>query len=118
MFEQLAAYFGGNETPVIVGDRAVFANPVRLADFFAVFGERVRGTPADTARCPGGTGSATAAVVAYHWAATHFGSDRAAIGKTITVYGDTVEIVGVAAPGFRYPGSTDIWSPMRPTNHA
>ena len=26
VFEQLAAYFGGNETPVIVGDRAVFAN--------------------------------------------------------------------------------------------
>ena len=24
VFEQLAAYFGGNETPVIVGDRAVF----------------------------------------------------------------------------------------------
>ena len=56
--------------------------------------------------------------MAYHWAATHFGSDRAAIGKTITVYGDTMEIVGVATPGFRYPGSTDIWSPMRPTNHA
>ena len=119
VFEQLAAYFGGNETPVIVGDRAVFANSVRLGRVLrGVRPERVRGTPADTGRCPGGTGPATAAVVAYHWAATHFGSDRAAIGKTITVYGDTVEIVGVATPGFRYPGSTDIWSPMRPTNHA
>ena len=24
----------------------------------------------------------------------------------------------MAAPGFRYPGATDIWAPMRPTNHA
>ena len=60
----------------------------------------------------------TTAIVAYHWAATHFGSAEGAIGKTITVYGSTMEIVGVAAPGFRYPGATDIWAPMRPTNHA
>ena len=59
VFEQLAAYFGGNENPVIVGDRAVFANSrVRFGRVLrCVRPERVRGTPADTARCPGGTGS-------------------------------------------------------------
>ncbi len=56
--------------------------------------------------------------MAYHWAVTQFGSNEAAIGKTITVYGNAMEIVGVAAPGFRYPGATDIWVPMVPTNHA
>ena len=120
VFEQLAAYFGGNETPVIVGDRAVFANSGYVsAEFFAVFGQSASaGRLLTQDDVPAEQAPATAAVVAYHWAATHFGSDRAAIGKTITVYGDTVEIVGVATPGFRYPGSTDIWSPMRPTNHA
>lgn len=49
---------------------------------------------------------------------THFGSEQAAIGKTIRIYDDTVEIVGVVAPGFRYPAATDIWVPTRPTNHA
>ena len=29
-----------------------------------------------------------------------------------------MEIAGVAAPGFRYPGTTDIWVPMRPTGSA
>ena len=56
--------------------------------------------------------------MAYHWAATQFGSDEAAIGKTIAVYGNAVEIVGVAAPGFRYPGSTDIWTPDRTAHDA
>ena len=120
VFEQLAAYFGGNETPVIVGDRAVFANSGYVsAEFFAVFGQSASaGRLLTQDDVPAEQAPATVAVVAYHWAATHFGSDRAAIGKTITVYGDTVEIVGVATPGFRYPGSTDIWSPMRPTHHA
>jgi putative ABC transport system permease protein len=120
VFEQLAAYFGGNDTPVIVGDRAVFANSAYVsAEFFAVFGQSASaGRLLTQDDVPAEQAPATAAIVAYHWAATHFGSDRAAIGKTITVYGDTVEIVGVATPGFRYPGSTDIWSPMRPTNHA
>ncbi|HJR58633.1 MAG TPA: ABC transporter permease [Vicinamibacterales bacterium] len=120
VFEQLAAYFGGNETPVIVGDRAVFANSAYVsAEFFAVFGQSASaGRLLTQDDVPAEQAPATAAVVAYHWAATHFGSDRDAIGKRITVYGDTVEIVGVATPGFRYPGSTDIWSPMRATAHA
>ena len=120
VFEQLAAYFGGNETPVVFGDRAVFANSAYVsAEFFAVFGQGASaGRLLTQDDVPAEQAPATAAVVAYHWAATHFGSDWDAIGKMITVYGDTVEIVGVATPGFRYPGSTDIWSPMRATSHA
>ena len=120
-FEQLAAYYGADDNPVIVGDRAVFANARSVsAEFFAVFGQSASAgrllteddVPADHYAEP------TVAVVAYQWAATHFGSDETAIGKTITVYGNAIEIVGVAAPGFRYPGATDIWAPLLPTNHA
>ena len=119
VFEQLAAYLGQRNPGHRRRPGRVCQLRVRLGRVLrGVRPERVRGTPADTDDVPAEQAPATAAVVAYHWAATHFGSDRAAIGKTITVYGDTVEIVGVATPGFRYPGSTDIWSPMRPTNHA
>ena len=121
VFEQLAVYYGADDNPVIVGDRAVFANARSVsAEFFAVFGQSASAgrllteddVPADHDAEP------TVAVVAYHWAATQFGSGEAAIGKTITVYGNAIEIVGVAAPGFGYPGATDIWAPLRPTNHA
>jgi putative ABC transport system permease protein len=54
-------------------------------------------------------------VVRYHWAVSHFGSAQAAIGRTITVYGTALEIVGVAAPGFSYPGATDLWAPWNAT---
>ena len=56
--------------------------------------------------------------MAYHWAVAHFGSDQAAIGRTITIDATPFEIVGVAAPEFRYPGATEIWTPMRPTDSA
>ena len=56
------------------------------------------------------------AVVAYHWAVAHFGSDKDAIGKRITLYGNPLEIVGVAAAGFRYPGGADLWVPWLTTD--
>ena len=40
-----------------------------------------------------------------------FGDADSAIGKTIEAVGQATEIVGVASPGFTYPGSTDIWAP-------
>jgi predicted permease len=121
VFEQLAVlYSGGDESAVIVGDRAMFANAQYVsAELFPVFGQTAAaGRLLTTRDVPVGDAEATVAVVAYHWAMTHFGSDEAAIGKTITVYGSTMEIVGVAAPEFRYPGATDIWMPLLPTNHA
>ena len=122
VLERMAVSSGGDDFPVIVGDRAVFANAQFVsADFFAVFGQTAaagrlladRDVPAETAEP-----THAVAVVAYHWAENHFGSHQGAIGKTITVYGNAMEIVGVAAPEFRYPGDTDIWAPSRTDNHA
>ena len=120
VFEKMAVSFSNTDEAIIVGDRAVFANAGYVsADFFAVFGQTASAGRLLTEHdVPADDAEPTVAVVAYHWAVTHFGSDEAAIGKTITVYGNAMEIVGVAAPGFRYPGATDIWAPMRPTNHA
>ena len=115
------AVSSGDDFPVIVGGRAMFATTRFVsAEFFAVFGQTAAAgrllteddVPADN------DARRTVAVVAYHWAVARFGSDEAAIGKTITLYGTPLEIVGVAAPEFRYPGATDIWAPSRPTNYA
>jgi putative ABC transport system permease protein len=113
VFEKMAAYYGNTDTPVVIGDRAVFANDQFVsADFFAIFGQTASAGRLLTAQdIPVVGAEPTRAVVAYYWAVTHFGSAEAAIGKRITDYGSPREIVGVAPPGFRYPGETDIWAP-------
>ena len=118
VFEKMAVTYGGDDFATIVGDRAVFANARYVsADFFAVFGQTASAGRLLTERdIPVGDAEPAVAVVAYHWAVAHFGSAEAAIGKTITVYGNPLEIVGVAAPGFRYPGAADLWAPWLTTN--
>ena len=121
VFEKMAVYYSGDtggtdDAPVILGDRATFANPRYVsADFFAVFGQTVSAgrllTESDGQR---GEAAPAAAVARYQWAVTNFGSAEAAIGKKITLNGGPLEIVGVAAPGFRYPGVTDLWAPLTP----
>jgi putative ABC transport system permease protein len=121
VFEKMAVYYTGDtggtdDSPVVLGDRATFANPRYVsADFFAVFGQTASAgrllTEGDYSVA---RGKAPAAVVRYQWAVTNFGSAEAALGKRLTVDGDPLEIVGVAAPGFRYPGATDLWAPSAP----
>ena len=113
VFEKMAVSYGGDDSVTIVGDRAVFANARYVsADFFAVLGQAVSAGRLLTERdIPAQDAEPTVVVVAHHWAVTHFGSDAAAIGKSITVYGSAMEIIGVAAPGFRYPGAADLWAP-------
>jgi len=43
----------------------------------------------------------------------YFGGDRSVIGRTITLDGSAYEVVGIAAPGFTYPRSPDVWIPAR-----
>jgi putative ABC transport system permease protein len=118
VFETMAVSYGGDDFAAIVGDRAVFANARYVsADFFAVFGQTASAGRLLTEQdVPVGDAEPTVAVVRYQWAVAHFGSAEAAIGKTITVYGSPMAIVGVAAPGFRYPGAADLWAPWRTAN--
>ena len=84
VFEKLACAYGGDDSATIVGDRAMFANPRYVsAEFFTVFGQTASAGRLLTEQdVP--VGEPTVAVVAHHWAVTHFGSDEAAIGKTIS----------------------------------
>jgi len=113
VFEKMAVLYGNDDDVTIVNDRAVFANARYVsADFFPVFGQTAVAGRLPTERdVPAGQAEATIAVVAHHWAVAHFGSADAAIGNVISVYGSAMEIVGVSAPGFRYPGNSDIWVP-------
>ena len=116
--ETMAVSTGGDDFATVVGDRAVFANARYVsADFFAVFGQTASAGRLLTERdIPVGDAAPRVVVVRYHWAVAHFGSADGAIGKTITVYGSPLEIVGVAAAGFRYPGAADLWAPWRTIN--
>jgi putative ABC transport system permease protein len=118
VFEKMAAFYGSAETAVVVGDRAAFASDQYVSDdFFAIFDQTASAGRLLTERdVPSADAEPTVAVVAHPWATGHFGSAEAAIGKRITVYGSPLEIVGVAAPGFRYPGATDIWAPWLTIN--
>jgi predicted permease len=118
VFEKMAVSYGGDDFAAIVRDRAVFANARYVSgEFFAVFGQTASaGRLLTDHDIPVGDAEPTIAVVRYQWAVAHFGSAEAAIGKTITVYGSPLEIVGVAAPGFRYPGAADLWAPWLTTS--
>jgi predicted permease len=118
VFAAMAAIHGNNDDPTVVGDRAVFANDRYVSgNFFTVFGQSAAAGRLLTARdVPADTALPTVAVVAYGWATAHFGSAEAALGKLISVYGNSLQIIGVAAPGFRYPDEADIWAPWRTEN--
>jgi putative ABC transport system permease protein len=124
VFDAMAAIYGYDDGPLVIEDRAVFAN-VRYvsAGFFTVFGQSAAaGRLLNEQDIPAGadedgdgridpeTALPSVAVVAHDWATAHFGSAHAAIGKKIAVDGNA-EIVGVAAPGFGYPRSADFWIP-------
>ena len=114
VFEKMAAYYGGDDWPAIVDGRAMFANYRFVsADFFEVFSQTAFAGRLLTGQDVPPPGARHAAVVvAYDWAVTHFGSAKAAVGKTLGREDDPTVIVGVAAPGFRYPGAADFWFPF------
>jgi putative ABC transport system permease protein len=107
VFESMAYSFGEDDVATVVGGRAEFANFRFVSpDFFAVFG-----LPPSAGRPLPRTEQTSIAVVSREWAEAHFGNADTAIGKPITVYGQALEIVGVAKTGFHYPEATSIWAP-------
>jgi putative ABC transport system permease protein len=43
---------------------------------------------------------------------SRYGGDSAILGRTVTVNGRPVTIVGVMREGFRFPGTADLWLPL------
>src|SRR5215210_245871 len=41
-----------------------------------------------------------------------FGGDRSLVGKTLNLNGESYTVVGVMAPGFRFPLAAELWTPV------
>lgn len=61
-----------------------------------------------------------AAMVNEAFAREHFGSISAALGQTLRVENESLEITGVLPESFSFPGNTQVWeaSPLQPESHA
>jgi len=58
--------------------------------------------------------AANAMVLSHGAWVRHFGGDREAIGRTITINGNTATLVGVMPPGFEIMGiAADVYAPLR-----
>ena len=54
------------------------------------------------------------AIISHDFWTGRFGSDQAAIGRSIVVNGRQVVVVGIMPQGFAIPGNTDLWLPVQP----
>jgi putative ABC transport system permease protein len=52
------------------------------------------------------------AVLGYALWRDRFGSDPAVVGRALSLNRQLYTVVGVAPPGFRYPGQAEIWTPL------
>jgi putative ABC transport system permease protein len=43
-----------------------------------------------------------------------FGGDPEVIGRAITLRGQSLTVIGIMPPGFRFPGEADLWAPLAP----
>ncbi len=115
-FDRMAVFFSGEDYGAEVDGQAFFVNPKFVSvDFFSVFGQvPSAGRLLDEQDSPAAGVDGTTAVVSHAMAVHHFGSAEAAVGKNLTLAGETLEIVGVAAEGFHYPRTADLWVPFNP----
>lgn len=42
----------------------------------------------------------------------HFGADTGIVGRSITLSGNSYQIIGIMSPGFSFPSESDLWIPM------
>src|SRR5437868_14512716 len=87
------------------------------SNFFSVLGTQpvlgrgfAFGDDADAAGW-GSPGRNAVAVIGYGLWEELFGGDRKVLGSTIRVDGNLLTIIGVAPPGFDYPGHAVLWKP-------
>jgi predicted permease len=110
VFEHLAAIREGTSNLALSDSAERIDIAQTSANFFDVFG--VTAThgrlfiPADEQ-----AGHEPIVVLSHALWQSRFGSDTGLIGKPIRLDGRNYTVVGVAPPGFQYPGKTDAWAP-------
>ena len=111
----LAGFTAWGALPVLVENASpdYTLNEVRVAgDFFGVAETRPalgRLLTAEDDRA----GGAQVAVLSHRIWRTRFGSDPGVVGRSLSMRGRAVTIVGVGPRGFDFPSGTDIWVPLQ-----
>ena len=95
----------GSSQPENIGGLAVSPNFLPMMGVRPVMG---RGFTADEEKA----GAAPVVLLSYALWQSHFGADRRAIGQTIRLDSQTVTIVGVLPPDFRWVEKCDVMEPM------
>ena len=104
VFEEMAAYEGSNPTLTEAGEPTVLHCEKVTQSFFRTL--RVQPmlgrafTPAEDR-----PGAGKVILITYGLWQRHFGGTRNILGKSLTLDGEPHTVVGVLAPGFRFPGS-------------
>jgi putative ABC transport system permease protein len=110
-FERVAAFQGSQFTLSGVGDASRLDGARVGADFFALLGvSPSHGRSfAKEEEQPGRDGVAILSDRLWH---ERFGGDAGVVGTTLTLDGVPRTIVGIAPPGFDFPASSEIWTPL------
>jgi putative ABC transport system permease protein len=112
VFSEMGAY--DSDTLSLTGHGAAEQLPVGevTGGFFAAMG-----TPASLGRVitpdDDPMGSRPVVVLSHALWTRRFGSDRAILGRQLTIDGVAVEVVGVMPAGFQYPLQSELWVPLR-----
>jgi putative ABC transport system permease protein len=111
-FERLAAM---TVTSMTIGDPNVAPDRVQgaylSAASFALLGvSPVAGR--DFAAADDAPGAAGVAILGHSVWQARYGGDSGVLGRTVTVNGQTVTVVGIMPAGFRFPGTADLWLPL------
>jgi len=110
-FESMAAVAGGSSALTGDGDPVQVPSQLISASFFDLLGVSLplgRGFTSEDEQ----PGKNDVAILSHGLWTRRFGGDRNLVGKTITLDGRPVTVIGVLPVGFRLLNTTDIWRPL------
>jgi putative ABC transport system permease protein len=117
VFDGLAAYTGGGALLTGLGEAERIAAPRASANFFSVLGvEPYLGRTFQAGEdVPNGP---KVTVLTYGFWQRRFGADEKAIGRAISINGESYTIVGVLPASFQFAlRNSDLWLPYQPTQN-
>jgi putative ABC transport system permease protein len=109
--ERVSIYSAGGSTLTGVGEAARMSTAWVSADFFGLLGV----TPiAGRSFLPEEEtpGKGNVALLGYGLWHRRFGGDRAVLGRSITIDGNPLTVVGIMPPGFDFPDRAELWTPL------
>ena len=110
-FESVATFSTPLATLTGAGDATRVVRAVVTPDFFRVLAVRPV-TGRDFAGEDALPGHGTVALISHELWRTRFGSNASVLNRTIALDGVPHRLVGVLPPGFAYPASADVWTPL------